>query len=217
MLQKHKLSKGIKGPENSLPGEEAVPILPQQTYPLLHHQLGWSCGHTMRAIGSMTWPDKPIHQMIRQADARKQQRFCIPGHSHLYLHGLFLKQIRYCELLSSHNYAGKLSVGYLPTAWWHKGTRWSSVKSSNRHHCTKWLPLARAQEAGDSSRERWSDSLNFSVPILTQTLAISSLFLLFSTGLSDQLSLSLPLPWSLLPAHTSYSALSAPKKHRHHL
>lgn len=129
----------------------------------------------------------------------------------------FLKQIRYCESLSSHSYTGKLSVGYLPTAWWHKGTPWSSVKSSNRHHCTKWLPLARAQEAGDSSRERWSDSLNFSVPILTQTLAISSLFLLFSTGLSDQLSLSLPLPWSLLPAHTSYSALSAPKKHHHHL
>lgn len=84
------------------------------------------------------------------------------------------------------------------------------VKSSNRHHCTKWLPLARAQEAGDSSRERWSDSLNFSVPIL---LAISSVFPQFSTALSHQLNLSLPLPWSLLPN----VLLPAPKKRLHHL
>lgn len=49
VLQKHKLCKGIKGPESSLPEEEAVFILPQQAFPLLYHQLGWSCGHTMES------------------------------------------------------------------------------------------------------------------------------------------------------------------------
>ena len=47
-----------------------------------------------RDAGNMTWPeaswpDKPVHQMIRRADARKELRFCIPDLSHLYLHGLF--------------------------------------------------------------------------------------------------------------------------------
>lgn len=36
-----------------------------------------------------SWPDKPVHQMIRRADARKELKFGIPDLSHLYLHGFF--------------------------------------------------------------------------------------------------------------------------------